>query len=76
VRGVLPVGKPKRGDSISVEEDEEQDEEKESQDLLQNPSPEPINDSNEWNEKKDGQRKPETEKGRWRNFLRRNRQGV
>jgi hypothetical protein len=63
-------GKPKRGDSISVEEDEEEEEEEEVPG-----SPSDLTTS-QMNGKKGGQRKPETEEEKRKNFLERNRQGM
>jgi ATF/CREB family transcription factor len=66
----MPNGKPKRGDSISVEEDEEEEDE---EDLMGSPQESPAG---QVNGKKGGQKKPETEEEKRRNFLERNRQGV
>jgi hypothetical protein len=66
----MPNGKPKRGDSISVEEDEEEEEEEEVPG-----SPSDLTTS-QMNGKKGGQRKPETEEEKRKNFLERNRQGM
>jgi len=65
----IPNGRPKRGDSISVEEDEEEEEEEES-------AGSPSELSTQVNGKKGGQRKPETEEEKRRNFLERNRQAA
>jgi hypothetical protein len=66
----MPNGKPKRADSISVEEDEE---EEEDEDVVGSP---PELSSTQVNGKKGGQRKPETEEEKRKNFLERNRQGT
>ena len=63
----MPNGKPKRGESISVEEDEEEEEEEEMPG-----SPQELH----MNGKKGGQKKPETEEEKRKNFLERNRQGM
>ena len=62
-------GKPKRGDSISVEEDEEEEDEEDAADF-------PLELPTQVNGKKGGQKRPETEEEKRKNFLERNRQGV
>jgi ATF/CREB family transcription factor len=70
----MPNGKPKRAESISisisVEEDEEEEEEEDDAG-----SPPELSGS-QVNGKKGGQRKPETEEEKRRNFLERNRQAA
>jgi len=63
-------GKPKRGDSISVEEDEEEEDE---EDFSISPSETPMP---QVNGKKGGQKRPETEEEKRKNFLERNRQAA
>jgi ATF/CREB family transcription factor len=62
-------GKPKRGESISVEEDEEEEDEDDAAEF-------PLDMAPQMNGKKGGQKRPETEEEKRKNFLERNRQGV
>jgi ATF/CREB family transcription factor len=66
----LSNGKPKRGESISFEEDEEEEDE---EDAATSPSDLPTP---QMNGKKGGQKRPETEEEKRKNFLERNRQAA
>jgi ATF/CREB family transcription factor len=67
----MSTGKPKRGESISVEDDEEEEDE-DDDDAAASPS----DMAPQMNGKKGGQKRPETEEEKRKNFLERNRQGV